>query len=85
MEPLPRLRARISSLGELRDIIRALRAMAASHVQEAQAALPGIRQYVAVVEDAISEGAALLPPTDGARSGDAPARRNIASARVGSP
>lgn len=65
MEQLPRLKARISRLGELRDLIRALRALAASHVQEAQTALPGIRGYVDVVEDVIAEGAALLPETDG--------------------
>lgn len=64
MEQLPRLQARISSLRELRDLIRALRALAASHVQEAQTVLPGIRRYVEVVEDAIAEGAALLPVTD---------------------
>ncbi|MGD8479865.1 MAG: FoF1 ATP synthase subunit gamma [Methyloceanibacter sp.] len=61
MEALPRLQARISSLQELRDLIRALRSLAASHVQEAQAALPGIRRYVEVVEGAIAKGAALLP------------------------
>ncbi|MDH3919169.1 MAG: ATPase, partial [Rhodospirillales bacterium] len=61
MEQLPRLQARISSLHELRDLFRALRALAASHVQEAQSALAGIRRYVEVVEDAIAEGAALLP------------------------
>ena len=65
MEQLPRLQARISSLRELRDLIRALRALAASHVQEAQTALPGARGYVEVVEDAIAEGAALLPKSDG--------------------
>jgi len=61
MEQLPRLQARISSLQELRDLIRALRALAASHLQEAQGALTGIRKYVEVVEDAIAEGTALLP------------------------
>jgi len=65
MEQLPRLQARIASLRELRDLVRALRALAASHVQEAHAALPGIRKYVEVVEDAIAQGAALLPETDG--------------------
>ena len=65
MEQLPRLQARISSLRELRDLVRALRALAASHVQEAQGALAGMRRYVEVVEDAIAEGAALLPETDG--------------------
>lgn len=65
MEQLPRLQARLNSLRELRDLIRALRALAASHVQEAQGALAGIRRYVEVVEDAIAEGATLLPKTDG--------------------
>lgn len=64
MEQLPRLQARISSLRELRDVIRALRALAASHVQEAQAALLGIRKYVQAIEHAIAEGASLLPETD---------------------
>lgn len=65
MEQLARLQARISSLRELRDVIRALRALAASHVQEAQGTLAGIRRYVEVVEEAIAEGAALLAAADG--------------------
>jgi F-type H+-transporting ATPase subunit gamma len=65
VEQLPRLRARISSLQKLRDLIRAMRALAASRVQEAHGALAGIRQYVEVVEDAIAEGAGLLPQGDG--------------------
>jgi len=35
MEQLPRLQARISNLKELRDLIQAMRALAASHVREA--------------------------------------------------
>ena len=77
MEQLPRLQARISSLRELRDLIRALRALAASHVQEAQTALPGIRRYVEVVEDAIAEGAALLPETDGLAVSSEPAQASV--------
>lgn len=61
MESLPRLRARISSLHDLRELMQALRVLAASHLQEAQGALPGIRQYVRTVEDAIAAGASLLP------------------------
>ena len=64
MEQLPRLKARIASLQEFRDLIRALRALAASHVQEAQSSLEGIRKYVGAVEGAIAEGARLLPKTD---------------------
>jgi F-type H+-transporting ATPase subunit gamma len=63
VEELPRLKARISNLHELRDLIRAMRALAASHVQETQGTLAGIRGYVEVIEDAIAEGAALLPET----------------------
>ncbi len=65
MEQLPRLKARIASLSELRDLIRALRALAASHVQEAQYALGGIRRYVEVIEDSIAEGTGLLTDTVG--------------------
>lgn len=65
MEQLPRLKARISSLQEFRDLVRALRALAASHVQEAQGALVGIRRYVEAIEDSIAEGAGLLAETEG--------------------
>lgn len=70
MEQLERIKAQITNLHELRDLIRAMRAMAASHVQEAQAALGGIRRYVGVIEDAIGEAATLLPhrPEDWTRS-----------------
>lgn len=77
MEQLPRLQARISSLRELRDLLRALRALAASHVQEAQTALPGIRRYVEVVEDAIAEGAALLRKADGPAASSEPSDASV--------
>jgi F-type H+-transporting ATPase subunit gamma len=60
MENLQKIEARLSSLHEFEDIIGALRAMAASHVQEAQKALAGVREYVGVIEDAIAAGATLL-------------------------
>ena len=77
MEQLPRLKARISSLRELRDLIRALRALAASHVQEAQSALAGIRKYVEVLEDAVAEGARLLPETDRLAGSSGPTGTNV--------
>lgn len=61
MEQLPQLQSRITNLGELRELIRALRALAASHIQDAQRALGGIRAYVEAVETAIAEGASLMP------------------------
>jgi F-type H+-transporting ATPase subunit gamma len=64
MEQLARLTARIGSLRELRDLFRAMRALAASHVQEAQTTLPGIRRYAQVIEDAIARAALLLPASD---------------------
>lgn len=70
MEQLQRLQARLASLAELRDLVRALRVMAATHVQEAQGALAGIRRYVEVVEETLAEGAALLGQIDG-RAGSA--------------
>ncbi len=77
MEQLPRLRARISSLRELRNLVRALRALAASHVQEAQGALAGVRRYVEVAEDAIAEGVALLPQADGLAASPEPFDANV--------
>jgi F-type H+-transporting ATPase subunit gamma len=71
MERLARLNARIDSLDELRDLFRAMRAMAASHVQEAQTALPGIRRYAETIEAAIARAALLLPAGDGAVLGAA--------------
>lgn len=71
MERLARLKARIASLDELRDLFRAMRALAASHVQEAQVALPGIRRYAEVIEAAIARAALLLPASDGVAIGAA--------------
>ena len=61
MEELIRLKSRIESLGELRTLFSAMRAMSAARVQEAQAALDGIRRYATVVQGAISEAASLQP------------------------
>lgn len=52
-----------------------MRALAASHVQAAQATLPGIRTYTGVIEEAISEGVTLLDrpsagPPDGSDGND---------------
>ena len=60
MDQLPYLQTRISSLKELRDLIHALRGLAAAHVQESVGSLPGIRKYVETVEDGIAQGALLL-------------------------
>jgi F-type H+-transporting ATPase subunit gamma len=53
MEQLARLRSRIATVHELGQIIRAMRSLAAMRVQQAQAALPGIRKYAAIAGNAI--------------------------------
>lgn len=65
MEQLSRIKARRENLHDLRDLFRAMRGMAAAHVQEAQKALKGIREYVASVETALADGARLLPDSAG--------------------
>ncbi len=60
MEQLTRLRARLATLAELGDIIGALRALAASSLQEGQRALPAVRRYVATTEGGIADVAAML-------------------------
>lgn len=50
MERRARLAAQIESLGEFGDLIRAMRAIAGGHVQEARDFLPGIRGYVSEIE-----------------------------------
>ncbi len=58
------LERHISSIGELRDIIGALRSLAGIRVQEAQRALPGVRRYGQTVADAIGAALSLIaaPP-----------------------
>jgi len=60
MEELSRLKARMAHLRELQSLVRALRAMAATHVQEAQSSLSGVMSYVIAIEEAIAEGLGLL-------------------------
>jgi F-type H+-transporting ATPase subunit gamma len=53
------LKARISSLTELRGLFQALRALAANRLQEAQGALTGIRAYAAIIAEALADALAL--------------------------
>ena len=55
MEQLSRIEARLESLGELGDLVAALRSMAASRVREAQEAQGGTRAFRAVIDRAIGE------------------------------
>jgi F-type H+-transporting ATPase subunit gamma len=62
---LPDVQAQLHNLHELQDIVAAMRAIAATRVQEAQAALGGTRAYAQVVGDAIAQALPLLPEAPG--------------------
>jgi F-type H+-transporting ATPase subunit gamma len=59
MERLSEIQARIKNLGELGDVVGAMRSLAAVRVQQARGALPAIRAYTAVVEGALAQAFAL--------------------------
>ncbi len=54
--------SRITSLNELLEIVGAIRAMAASQMQQALRSLEAIRGYSGQIREALSEAATLLPP-----------------------
>lgn len=58
MTRLAEINGHIATMGELREIIGAMRSLAGMRLQESQRALPGIRRYAQSVAEAI--GAALL-------------------------
>lgn len=60
MESLAGIKAKLASLAQLHDLIRALRALAASHSREAQNALAGTNRYVRIIEEAIAGAATLV-------------------------
>jgi F-type H+-transporting ATPase subunit gamma len=53
---------RITSLSELLEVVAAIRAMAASQMQQALTSLEAIRRYAEQIREALSEAATLLPP-----------------------
>jgi F-type H+-transporting ATPase subunit gamma len=63
MEQLARLRARLTTLTELGDIIVAMRALAAAALQESRKALPAVSRYALLIESGISDVAAMLDAT----------------------
>jgi F-type H+-transporting ATPase subunit gamma len=58
---LAEIQAHIGSMGELRDIVGAMRSLAGMRVQEAQHALPGIRRYAESVAAALADTLLLMP------------------------
>lgn len=66
MSDLAETRARIAGMGELLDIVGAMRSLAAMRMQEALGRLDGIRGYAGAMAAAIADAALLLPPDGGA-------------------
>lgn len=68
MARLAEIQARIHGLGELRDVVGAMRSLAAVRVQQAQETLLAIREYTSVVERALSECAPHAPAAQSSAS-----------------
>jgi F-type H+-transporting ATPase subunit gamma len=76
MTRLTEVEAHILGMGELLDIVGAMRSLASMRVLEAQRSLPGIRRYAETMAAAIG-AALLLLPESGAASRTATAHRAI--------
>jgi F-type H+-transporting ATPase subunit gamma len=72
MQRLSDLQARLHGLGELADVVGALRSVSAARVQQTHGVLDAIREYTAIVQDALGEAARglLLPPHGSDAQGD---------------
>ncbi|HEX8011052.1 MAG TPA: FoF1 ATP synthase subunit gamma [Casimicrobiaceae bacterium] len=69
MTRLAEIQTHIASMGELLDIVGAMRSLAGMRVQEAHRALPGVRRYADAMASAIGGALLLTPePVTGARS-----------------
>jgi len=73
MEHLAKVKARLTSLTELHDLVGALRSMTATQAKEAQRAISGTQSYARVIEHAIAGAAQLAggekPDLPGASGG----------------
>lgn len=63
MTALAETQARIDSVRKLRTVVGALRGIAATHVQQARAALPGYRAYAEVIAGGLARAAELVEPS----------------------
>lgn len=70
MQRLADLQNRIRSLGDLRDVVGAMRSLSAVRVQQAHETLLAIRQYTSIIEGSLTEVAPSLPGlTEGSADG----------------
>jgi F-type H+-transporting ATPase subunit gamma len=80
-ERLADISAHIHGVDQLRSVIGAMRAIAASRAQQSRGALPGIRSYAEVIAQAIAQALRLMPRDHGedraAFSGGHPVRTGL--------
>jgi len=69
--------AQIGSLHELREIVAAIRAMAAVQMQQSQRSLDAVRDYIEIIQRALAEAAALMPEDRDGSARPAPARPGL--------
>jgi F-type H+-transporting ATPase subunit gamma len=75
MERLADLQNRIRSLGELREVVGAMRSLSAVRVQQAHETLLAIRQYAGIIESALADVTPGLPVLADTSTRAAPALR----------
>lgn len=61
MTRLAEIEVHVNSMGELLDIVGAMRSLASMRMQETHRALPGIRRYAEAMAEAIGDALLLLP------------------------
>lgn len=76
-ERLTDIEGRLASMHDLLGVVSAMRSMAAARVQQAQAALGGIRGFTEVVDAGLAQAIALLPPGQAAGGGGGRARHGL--------
>lgn len=74
MTRLAEIQARVEGVGELRDIVGAMRSLAGMRLQEAQHMLPAIRRYAETVAVALADTLFLMPQAE--PTGRAPRRKS---------
>ncbi|MBV8166654.1 MAG: F0F1 ATP synthase subunit gamma [Alphaproteobacteria bacterium] len=62
------LQAHVTSMGELRDIVGAMRSLAGMRIQEAHRVVPAVRRYAAATVDAVATALLLIGDADPAPS-----------------
>jgi len=82
VERLEEIQGRIKNLGELADVVGAMRSLAAVRVQQAHGSLPAILKYTRVVEEALAAAFALGSPAPELRGADGAAVAGGGSAAI---